>query len=183
MMSFDIGLWLTRKLIKRRRDAVKKSWSRVLPYGEYVGDRWEKARYMGFGEGTSVYDSCVVLGDVRVGSNTWIGPNTVLDGSGGLIIGDYCSISAGVQIYSHDTVNWAVSGGEKSVEYSPTVIESRVYLGPNVIVQRGVRIGFGTVIGANSLVTRDIPPNSRAWGSPCQIIADEPQSHDVENPS
>ena len=55
----------------------------------------------------------LVIGDVKVGSHTWIGPNVILDGSGGgLEIGDYCSIDAGAQIYTHDTVMWAISGGQ-----------------------------------------------------------------------
>jgi acetyltransferase-like isoleucine patch superfamily enzyme len=49
--------------------------------------------------------------DVTVGKNCWIGPNVILDGSGGgLFIGDYVDISAGVHIYTHDTVKRAISG-------------------------------------------------------------------------
>ena len=86
------------------RDKKKKKFNRVLPFGDYFSDRWEKAKYLGFGEGSSVYDNVVVIGNVKVGKNTWIGPNVILDGSGGLEIGSNCSISAGVQIYSHDSV-------------------------------------------------------------------------------
>ncbi len=60
-----------------------------------------------------MYDNVLVLGDVRVGRNTWIGPGCILDGSGGgLRIGDWCSISAGVQIYTHNTVNRSISLGK-----------------------------------------------------------------------
>jgi len=121
------------------------------------------------GEGTSVYDSCVILGDVSVGKNTWIGPFTVLDGSGGLEIGDNCSIAAGVQIYSHDSVRYAVSGGNQVIERSPTRIGSRCYLGPNVVVQKGVVIGDGSVIGANSLVQKSIPESVFACGVPAVV--------------
>src|SRR3982750_1585315 len=92
---------------------------RSLPLGDLVADRWARARALGFGEGTSVYDSALVLGDVRVGERTWIGPQTVLDGSGGLTIGSTCSISAGVHIYTHDTVRWALSGGVAPYERAP----------------------------------------------------------------
>ena len=88
-----------------------KQYNRSLPFADMLFDRWERAKLLGFGEGTSIYDSCVVLGNVKVGKNTWIGPNTLLDGSGELSIGDNCSISAGVQIYSHDSVKWAISVG------------------------------------------------------------------------
>lgn len=144
-------------------------FNRVLPLGDYLIDRWEKAKLLGFGEGTSVYDNVVVIGDVKVGRNCWIGPNVILDGSGGLEIGDNVSISAGVQIYSHDSVKWAISGGKESYEYSKTVIGSNVYIGPNVVIQKGVHIGSKVIIGANSFVNRDIPDNCKAYGNPVNV--------------
>lgn len=152
-----------------RRDEVEKRWGRTLPFGDYVVDRWAKARALGFGEGASIYDSALVLGKVTVGANTWIGPNTVIDGSGGLSIGSNCSISAGVQIYSHDSVRWAVSGGKEEYERAPTRIGNDCYLGPNVVVAKGVTIGDRCVIGANSLVLEDIPSGSKAFGTPCKV--------------
>ena len=173
MNSKSVLLRLLIRAIRKERKSVSTKWNRVLSSGDYLNDRWEKAKYLGFGEGSSVYDSCIVLGEVKVGAQTWIGPFTILDGSGGLEIGDYCSISAGVQIYSHDTTRWATTFGVESAELSPTVIESGVYIGPNVVIQRGVVIGTGAVIGANSFVNRSIPPNSRAWGTPCRVHSNE----------
>ena len=159
-----------REFFRARRSEVHARWNRTLPLADYVVDRWEKARMLGWGEGTSVYDSCLVLGDVRVGERTWIGPFTVLDGSGGLEIGSNCSISAGVQIYSHDSVQWAVSGGSAPYDYRPTRIGSRCYLGPNVVVAAGVTIGDGAIIGANSFVRDDVAPGMKAAGTPCRVI-------------
>lgn len=150
-------------------------WNRTLPLADYLVNRWEKARRLGFGSGTSIYDSALVLGDVRVGENTWIGPFTVLDGSGGLEIGSFCSISAGVQIYTHDTVLWAVSGGQSSPERTSTQIGSRCFLGPNTIVAKGVTVGDGCVIGANSLVLKDVPAGSKAFGTPCRVVGEAPR--------
>lgn len=125
---------------------------------------------MGFGNGTSIYDTSIVLGDVKVGENTWIGPFTILDGSGSLTIGSYCSISTGVQIYTHDSVNWVLSGGKIPYEKAPTKISDRCYIGPNTIITKGVTIGEGCVIGANSLVNKHIPAGSKARGSPCRVV-------------
>jgi acetyltransferase-like isoleucine patch superfamily enzyme len=152
-----------------RRSEVQRRFARHLPFGDYIVDRWEKARALGFGEGTSVYDSAHVFGDVTVGRNCWIGPFTILDGSGGLSIGDSCSISAGVQIYSHDTVQWAVSGGAADYERAPTRIGSNCYIGPNAVIAKGVTIGDGCIIGAGSLVLHDIPAGSKAYGTPCVV--------------
>jgi acetyltransferase-like isoleucine patch superfamily enzyme len=143
----------------------KKEYNRFLSLPDYFIDRWEKAKLMGFGEGTSVYDSCIVLGDVSVGKNTWIGPYTVLDGSGGgLTIGDNCNICAGVHIYTHSTVNRVINNTD--IEKAPVTIGNNVYVGPNVVIAMGCHIGNRVVIGTNSFVNKDIPDNSKAFGTP-----------------
>ena len=159
-----------RELWQRRRTEVNAKFNRTLPFGDYIVDRWEKAVALGFGEGASIYDSALVVGTVTVGAKTWIGPSVILDGSGGLVIGANCSISAGVQIYSHDSLNWAISGGTTPYEYAETRIGNNCYVGPNTIIVKGVTIGDGCVIGANSLVLSDVSSNSKAVGSPCRII-------------
>lgn len=53
---------------------------------------------------------------------------------------------------------------------SPIIINDNVWLGTNVVVLKGVSIGENTVIGANSIVTHDIPSNCIAAGNPCRII-------------
>jgi acetyltransferase-like isoleucine patch superfamily enzyme len=156
------------RIFEQRRDDKKNRFNRVLPFGEYVVDRWEKARYLGFDEGSSIYDSALVFGEVKVGKNTWIGPFTILDGSGGLTIGDNCSISAGVQIYSHDSVRWAMSGGKEDYAYALTVIEDNCYIGPNTVIAKGLRIGSGSVVGANSYVDKSWPKGSQIAGNPAK---------------
>ena len=151
---------------------VREEWGRSLPFADYLVDRWEKARELGFGEGSSIYDSSLVLGEVKVGNNTWVGPFTVLDGTGGLEIGDNCSISAGVQIYTHDTVKWAISGGREPVERSPVRVGSNTYIGPDVVISKGVAIGHQCVIGAKSFVNCDIADGKKAWGTPAEIIGE-----------
>lgn len=159
-----------KAMLAKEMSSVRGRWNRSLPFADYVVDRWQKARDLGFGEGASIYDSSLVFGDVTVGEGTWIGPFTVLDGSGGLEIGSNCSISAGVQIYTHDTVAWAISGGEIPIQKGPVRIGSRCYIGPNVVISRGVSIGDGCVIGANSFVNNNIPAGMRAWGTPARVI-------------
>jgi acetyltransferase-like isoleucine patch superfamily enzyme len=159
-----------RAMQQRLQANVTKKFQRRVPFGDLISDRWENAKQYGFGEGSSCYDNVLILGDVKVGRNTWIGPSVILDGSGTLLIGNNCSISSGVQIYTHHTVKWATSGGNIAPERKPTVIGSSVYIGPNSIVQMGVTIGDGSVIGAMSLVTRDIPAGMKAWGIPAHVV-------------
>lgn len=152
------------------RKEFTKKWDRSLPLEEELFDRWERARYLKFGEKTSIYQSSYVYGDVKVGKNTWIGPFTLLDGTGGLEVGKNCSISSGVQVYSHNTVKWAVSGGKTKYEYKKTKIGNNCFVGPQSVIANGVSIGDHCVIGACSFVNQDIPSFSIACGAPVTII-------------
>ncbi len=167
------------------REQMYEKWNRVLPLGDMVVDRWEKASFLGFGEKTNIYDSSVVMGDVAVGANTWIGPFTLLDGSGGkLSIGNHCSISAGVQIYTHDTVDYCVSGGRSPKVCAPVEIGDNCYIGPMVIISKGVTIGKCCIVGANSFVNKSIGDNMIVAGNPAKVIGrveitDEGQVHRI----
>ncbi len=158
------------EIFKELREQRMQKWRRVLPIGDEISDRWEKARFLKFGKGTSIYDSSLVIGDVKVGKYTWIGPFTILDGSGGLEIGDYCSIASGVQIYSHESVFWALSGGKMGYSRAKTKIGNFCYIGPNTIVNMGIRIGKHCLVGANSVVNKDLDDYSIATGVPCRVV-------------
>jgi acetyltransferase-like isoleucine patch superfamily enzyme len=160
---------LLRKARTQLADQIRQKFGRKVAFGDLFTDRWQTARELGFGEGSSCYDNVLVIGEVKVGRNVWIGPNVILDGSGGLEIGDYCSISAGVQIYTHHTVQWALSLGEQQPERAPVKIGSGVYIGPQTVIEKGVTVGDRCVIGAMSLINSDIPSGCRAWGVPARI--------------
>ncbi len=163
-------LRLVTRWINNLRKEKKRRFNRVLPINELISDRWEKARFLGFGENASIHDTSFVYGNVKVGNNTWIGPFTVLDGSGYLTIGNNCSVSAGVQVYTHDSVKWAISGGSEKYECAPTTIGNNVYIGPNTIIAKGVNIGDCTIIGANSFVNKSFDGNCKIAGSPAKLI-------------
>lgn len=151
-------------------DAFLKNFDRSLPLADTLLDRWERAVKLGFGKETSIYDSSLVFGEVKVGANCWIGPFTIMDGSGGLELGDYCTVAAGVQIYTHDNVKQTLSAGKFPIERTPVHIGSNVYIAPNAIIVKGVTIGSFSVIGANSLVNKDIPSHSIAIGQPAKVV-------------
>lgn len=159
-----------KRLFSSLRFQKKQKYNRVLPVGDLFSDRSEKAAFLGFGKKTTIYDSSYVFGDVRVGENTWIGPFTILDGSGGLTIGSNCSISSGVQIYTHDTVDWAISGGVKPYLYESTEIGNNCYIGPNTVIAKGVKLGDGCIVGTNSFVNKSFKPNSKIAGTPAKLI-------------
>jgi acetyltransferase-like isoleucine patch superfamily enzyme len=159
-----------RALYGSLREEKRERWQRDLPLDELLQDRWERAKSLGFGDGSSIYASSYVYGDVRVGRNCWIGPNTLLDGSGGLAIGDGCDISAGVQIYTHDTVRRVLSEGRQEIEHAPVTIGEYTHLGASALILKGVTVGHHCVIGAHSMLNADLAPYTIAAGVPCRPI-------------
>lgn len=152
-------------------ERLTRDHQRSLSFQDGMFDRWERASRLGFGERTSIYNSATVFGNVRVGTDTWIGPNTMLDGSGGgLSIGSFCSISSGVHIYTHDTVLWALSGGVLGRAEGAVSIGDCVYIGSQCVIAAGVKIGSRCVVGANSFVNDDVPDGTVVGGSPARKI-------------
>ena len=157
-----------REHLRQLRQQMSEEFQRHVSVADLLSDRWETAEFYGFGEGTSCYNNVLILGQVSVGKNTWIGPNVILDGSSDLQIGDFCSIGSGVQIYTHSTVNWSTSLGEEEHELAPTRIGNGVFIGPNSVIEMGVTIGDRAVVGAMSFVNRDVPEGARVFGSPAR---------------
>ena len=157
-------------LHKELDDAFISQFNRSLPFSETLFDRWDRAKKLGFGDYSSIYDSALVFGQAKVGSNVWVGPNTIIDGSGGLIIGNFCTISVGVHIYTHDNVKQTLTSGNHPIERAPVQIGSNVYIAPNAIITKGVSIGNFSIIGAYAFVNKDIPDNSIVMGQPAKVV-------------
>jgi acetyltransferase-like isoleucine patch superfamily enzyme len=147
-----------------------EQFTRSLPFADEVFDRWERAKELGFGDGSSIYDSSYVFGKVKVGKNTWIGPFTIIDGSGELAIGDNCTISSSVHIYTHDNIAKTVTGGKQGIQQNPVLIGNCTYIGPQTVITKGVTIGDSCIIGACSLVNKSLPSFSVAYGTPAKIV-------------
>jgi len=87
-------------------------------------------------------------------------------------IGRNCEFTEGVVILTHG-YDWAVlreKYGEVLASSGKVVIEDNVFVGVHSVILKGVRIGRDTIIGAGSIVTHNIPPNSVAVGNPCRVV-------------
>ncbi len=154
-----------------KREDMRDRFNRVLPSGEYIFNRFDKAKYLNCGQNTSIYDTSVVMGDVVIGDHVWVGPYTLLEGSNAtLTIGNYVSIDAGVMIYTHDSTKSYVSGGIMPVQKGAVTIGDNTVIGTMTMIGHNVTIGKHCVIGAHSFVNSDIPDNSIAAGIPARII-------------
>ena len=104
-----------------------------------------------------------------------------------LIIGKFCAIAKGIEFIMNGAnhrinsittypFNIMGNGWEKSAPYlselklkGDTIVGNDVWIGQNVTVLPAVHIGDGAIIGANSVVAKDIPPYSVAVGNPCEV--------------
>ncbi|MBX3228442.1 MAG: acyltransferase [Labilithrix sp.] len=115
------------------------------------------------------------VGAPAIGEGTWIGPFTVIDGSGGLTIGKGCDISAGAQIYTHSTVARCVSERRHAeVDRRSTEIGDFVHIGANATILMGAKIGHHSVIAAGAVVREgaEVPPYSVVVGVPGRVLPD-----------
>ncbi len=89
-----------------------------------------------------------------------------------MTIGQNCYMNEHFTLLTHDWVTHVfINAGMNFIPSSGrVVIGNNVSFGQNVMVLKGVKIGDNCFIGANSLVTKDIPANSIAAGSPCKVI-------------
>lgn len=105
---------------------------------------------------------------VSIGKRCFIQQCCTFFGRGGITIGDDVFIGPKVNLI---TINHDVNPENRSATYGrPIVIEDKVWIGINATVLPGVRIGYGSIIGAGSVVTKDVPPMTIVAGNPARII-------------
>lgn len=105
--------------------------------------------------------------NVSVGRGTIIGDHATLDGRAKLTIGNHVDIASEVMIFN----------GEHDIhsEYfkpvtAPVTINDYVFIGPRAIILPGVSIGWGAVVAAGAVVTKDVPDSTIVAGVPAQPI-------------
>ena len=116
--------------------------------------------------------SCPVPGSIlQIGAGTYVNRHTYFDAHLEMRIGEHCLI--GPNCYFTDANHRREPGqpvNQQGIETKPVIIGDNVWIGAHCIVLPGVTIGDGAVIGAGSLVTRDIPAGMLAYGRPAEVV-------------
>ena len=125
-----------------------------------------------FGTGAVVKPSfrCDYGSNISIGEDSFINYDCVFLDCNLITIGREVQIAPRVQIYAATHPLDAVTRRSKLEFALPVVIHDGVWLGGGVIVCPGVTIGENTVVGAGSVVTRDLPPGVLAVGNPCRVL-------------
>lgn len=121
----------------------------------------------------SYHELAWIAGAPIIGQGVWIGAFTLIDGLGGLTIGDGCNISCGAQVLSHSTARRCVTERVLDVvDKKPTELGAHVFVGANAVILMGAKVGHHSIIGAGAVVLEDmvIPPYSLVVGVPGRVV-------------
>lgn len=106
--------------------------------------------------------------NIRFGKRCWIQQGCTFFDRGGIILGDDVFLAPKVNLI---TINHAPAPDNRSATYGrPIVIEDKAWIGINATILPGVTVGYGSIVGAGSVVTHDVPPLTIVAGNPARII-------------
>ena len=137
---------------------------------------WLYTKTLPIGEGIILQENVSITkmhylnGKLHIGNNVTILRGVTLDYSGGLIIEDNVTVSFDTYVLSHmhDIKNPCKRSGKPIPKQ--TVVKKGVWVGARCTILGGVTIGEGSVVGAGSIVTKDIPCNQVWAGVPAKMI-------------
>jgi maltose O-acetyltransferase len=141
--------------VRRLRKKILKRWARNA---FFPGFRVRLLQWCGFRIGKDVYiaDELLIVEE--------------LADRGNLVIGDRVSIAPRVTLVTSSHPNQSLIRGFAPTQRGPIIIEADAWIGAGAVVLPGVRIGRGAVIGANAVVTDDVPPLNVVVGQPARTV-------------
>ena len=110
---------------------------------------------------------------IRVGAGCFIGESVVIRGQGGVTIGDSVLVApmAKILAVNHNHADPSRPVMDQGISGRGIVIEDGAWIGAGAAILDGTRIGARAVVGANAVVTRDVPPQSVAVGVPARVVS------------
>ena len=131
--------------------------------------RVEFGRFVWIGDGTKI--RCHE-GAVEIGSKTVIGQECTISAYQRVRIGEQCVIADRAMFidFDHGVVEVERSIREQGIYKRDVEVGSNVWIGYGACILRGVRVGDNSIVGTNSVVTRDVPANAVVAGIPARVI-------------
>lgn len=164
-------------LFRSQCQAVGKNlWMEKLPYivnsGVIkIGHHVRLSGKPSFGFSTRLFPSP----SITIGDNTFIGHGTSISAGKAISIGNNCFISGGVRISDNDghPLNYVDRMNHlppRKEDVKEVRIGDHVWIGSHAAILKGVTIGDRSIVGACSVVTKDVPPDMIVAGNPARII-------------
>lgn len=150
-------------------------------YSYYVINHVYGIKKAKIGKGTKIRPTVILREpeNIIIGEYCGFNHNTILNGGkkdAKLIIGNYVRVGPNVCMYAsnHNTENTGIPIVNQGYKEKDIVIEDDVWIGANSVILSGVHIGKGAVIGAGSVVTKNLPPYTICGGVPAKAIKQRP---------
>jgi maltose O-acetyltransferase len=145
--GWRFGYWLRRKLLSYIIDSCGEGL--IVKQGAYIG----KGKRLRIGNFSQIGANSKIESDVTIGNNVLMGPDVVMM----------------TEIHAFENPQILIRE-QGALPIRPIVIGNDVWIGTRVIILPGITIGNGAVIGAGSVVTRNIDPYAIVGGSPAKLI-------------
>lgn len=188
-MRFAAGTWKARRLGAHVGPVAHVDWTThlVAPSAIRIGAMTEVLRGctldgrsasldgVTIGPRCRLKENCWIAcygGDITLGSQCLVGRNTVLQGHGGIEVGDFSGFGPNCVVLSFEPVYWAADRPfqEQGFITKRTIIGKNVYIGANCTVLGGVHIAPDVLVGAGSIVTRDLESGFAYAGAPARPL-------------
>nr|MBI5455860.1 acyltransferase [Candidatus Levybacteria bacterium] len=165
-----------RKVVRRLKTIFLELINFKLKLTGYIPSHFIRRfvyRFWGvkIGKGSTIHMGAVFYNprNIKIGNDTIIGENAVLDGRDELIFGNHVDIASEVMFYNGEH---EINDENFKPSFAPVVIEDYVFIGPRAIILPGVTIKKGAVVAAGAVVTKDVEGFKIVGGVPAREIGE-----------
>lgn len=179
IFCIQILFYLVELFPKEKRKFIYKILYDKIKYCPSLGamllrNKIAKKLFKSFGEKSFIKDDVTIRGynDLSIGEKVGINKGCFFSSHGGISIGNNVGIAHDCAFHtnSHNFHDVEIPIGQQGSNFKPIVIEDDVWIGCHTVVLQGIRIGKGSIIGANSVVNKDVPRYAVVAGLPIKII-------------